>query len=109
MQRAAVCVIVPVWGAEKTLHRCVDSILCQQAEGGVCCVLVDDGSPDRCGAICDEYAAKDSRVTAWWEEFMPMQGAPSMDDRILGRESPLKEGGPDRNHRRGHAEYQPGA
>ena len=41
------------------------------------------------------FFSKDSRVTAWWEEFMPMQGAPSMDDRILGRESPLKEGGPD--------------
>ena len=62
MQRAAVCVIVPVWGAEKTLHRCVDSILSQQVEGGLCCILVDDGSPDRSGAICDEYAARDSRV-----------------------------------------------
>lgn len=75
MQRAAVCVIVPVWGAEKTLHRCVDSILCQQAEGGVCCVLVDDGSPDRCGAICDEYAAKDSRVTVIHQEDLGVSAA----------------------------------
>ena len=58
----AVCVIVPVWGAEKTLHRCVDSILAQHPEGGMRCVLVDDAGPDRSGAICDEYAAKDDRV-----------------------------------------------
>ena len=60
--RTAVCVIVPVWGAEKTLHRCIDSILAQHPEGGVSCVLVDDAGPDRSGAICDEYAAKDDRV-----------------------------------------------
>lgn len=75
MQRAAVCVIVPVWGAEKTLHRCVDSILAQQVEGGVCCVLVDDGSPDRCGAICDEYAAKDSRVRVIHQEDLGVSAA----------------------------------
>lgn len=62
MQRSAVCVIVPVWNAEKTLPRCVDSILAQQAEGGVSCILVDDGSADGSGALCDEYAARDSRV-----------------------------------------------
>lgn len=62
MRQAAVCVIVPVWNAEKTLPRCVDSILAQQVEGGVCCILVDDGGTDRSGALCDEYAAKDARV-----------------------------------------------
>lgn len=62
MQQAAVCVIVPVWNAEKTLPRCVDSILAQQVEGGVSCILVDDGGTDRSGVLCDEYAAKDARV-----------------------------------------------
>lgn len=61
-QRPAVCVIVPVYGAERTLDRCVQSILTQPVDGGLCCVLVDDGSPDRCGAICDAWAARDPRV-----------------------------------------------
>ena len=62
MQRSALCVIVPVWNAEKTLARCVDSVLAQQVEGGVRCILVDDGSTDGSGALCDEYAARDDRV-----------------------------------------------
>lgn len=54
-------VIVPVYKAEKYLHRCVDSIL-GQTYSNLDVVLVDDGSPDDSGKICDEYAAKDSRV-----------------------------------------------
>ena len=56
-----ISVIVPVYKVEKYLRKCVDSILCQtypQFE----LILVDDGSPDGCGTICDEYAAQDSRV-----------------------------------------------
>lgn len=40
------------------------------------------------------FFSKERRVTDWWQERMPMQGAPSFDDRMLGRESPLAEGGP---------------
>ncbi|MGN0984556.1 MAG: glycosyltransferase family 2 protein, partial [Gemmiger sp.] len=58
----AVCVVVPVYGAESTLDRCVESILSQRVDGGLCCVLVDDGSPDRCGELCDGWAARDDRV-----------------------------------------------
>lgn len=54
-------VIVPVYKVEAYLSRCVDSILAQTFTDFEL-VLVDDGSPDNCGAICDEYAAKDSRV-----------------------------------------------
>lgn len=64
MPKPAVCVVIPVWGAEKTLPRCVDSVLAQRVAGGLTCVLVDDGSPDGSGAICDAYAQKDPRVTA---------------------------------------------
>ena len=58
---AAISVIVPIYKVEAFLHRCVDSILAQTfADFDL--VLVDDGSPDGCGAICDDYAARDSRV-----------------------------------------------
>jgi glycosyltransferase involved in cell wall biosynthesis len=53
-----ISVIVPVYKAEKYLHRCVDSILAQTFTDFEV-LLIDDGSPDRSGEICDEYAAKD--------------------------------------------------
>ncbi len=56
-----ISVIVPVYNVEKYIHRCVDSILTQTFTDFEL-ILVDDGSPDNCGAICDEYAQKDSRV-----------------------------------------------
>lgn len=56
-----ISIIVPVYKVEKYIHRCVDSIL-GQTFADFELILVDDGSPDNCGAICDEYAAKDSRV-----------------------------------------------
>jgi len=56
-----ISVIVPVYKVEKYIHRCVDSIL-SQTFSDFELVLVDDGSPDNCGAICDAYAAKDPRV-----------------------------------------------
>lgn len=54
-------IIVPVYKVESYIHRCVDSILTQSFPNFEL-ILVDDGSPDNCGAICDEYVAKDSRV-----------------------------------------------
>lgn len=56
-----ISVIVPVYKAEKYLHRCVDSILAQTFTDFEL-ILVDDGSPDYSGTICDEYAAKDERI-----------------------------------------------
>ncbi len=60
----AVCVVVPVYRAEKTLDRCVQSILSQAVDGGLCCVLVEDSSPDASAALCDAWAARDARVQA---------------------------------------------
>ena len=57
----AISVIVPVYKVEPYLRRCVDSIL-SQTYNDFELILVDDGSPDNCGAICDEYAMVDSRV-----------------------------------------------
>lgn len=56
-----ISVIVPVYKVEPYLRRCVDSIL-RQTFSDFELILVDDGSPDRCGAMCDEYARKDARV-----------------------------------------------
>ena len=56
-----ISVIVPVYKVEKYIRRCVDSIL-NQTFSDFELILVDDGSPDNCGAICDEYAKKDSRI-----------------------------------------------
>lgn len=57
----AVSVIIPVYKVEPYLHRCVDSVLAQSFTD-IEIILVDDGSPDNCGAICDEYAAQDARI-----------------------------------------------
>ncbi|MBQ7882921.1 MAG: glycosyltransferase, partial [Phascolarctobacterium sp.] len=54
-------IIVPVYKVEQYIHKCVDSIL-NQSFTDFELILVDDGSPDNCGKICDEYAAKDKRV-----------------------------------------------
>lgn len=54
-------IIVPVYKAEKYINECVDSVLAQTFEDFEL-ILADDGSPDRCPEICDEYAKKDSRI-----------------------------------------------
>lgn len=58
---SAISVIVPVYKVEPYLHRCVNSILAQTFTDFEL-ILVDDGSPDNCPAICDEYAEKDYRI-----------------------------------------------
>lgn len=54
-------IIIPVYMVEQHLGRCVESILCQTFTDYEL-ILIDDGSPDRCPAMCDEYALKDSRI-----------------------------------------------
>ena len=67
MKEPAISVIVPVYKAEKYLHRCVDSLLAQTFQDFEV-LLVDDGSPDRSGEICDGYAKKDSRIRVFHKE-----------------------------------------
>lgn len=54
-------IIIPIYKVEKYLHECVDSVLSQSFTDFEV-ILVDDGSPDNCPKICDEYASKDSRI-----------------------------------------------
>lgn len=56
-----ISIIVPVYKVEPYIHKCIDSILNQTFKDFEL-ILVDDGSPDRCGDICEEYAQKDKRI-----------------------------------------------
>lgn len=62
-----ISIIVPVYKAEAYLHRCIDSILAQTFTDWEL-LLIDDGSPDRSGGICDEYASRDSRIRVFHKE-----------------------------------------
>lgn len=65
--RPVISVIVPVYNVEKYLRQCIDSILKQSFQNFEL-LLIDDGSPDESGKICDEYAAKDGRVRVFHKE-----------------------------------------
>ena len=54
-------VVIPVYRVEHTLNRCVESVLAQDVKG-MEVILVDDGSPDNCPKMCDDWARKDSRI-----------------------------------------------
>lgn len=66
-QDPLISIICPIYNAEAELPRCVDSVLAQ-THRNIELVLVNDGSTDRSGEICDEYAAKDNRVRAIHKE-----------------------------------------
>ncbi len=61
LKQEMISVIVPIYNVEKYLDRCVKSI-CEQSYRDLEIILVDDGSPDKCGAMCDAYANHDSRI-----------------------------------------------
>lgn len=61
MKENMISVIVPVYKVEQYLPRCIDSILAQTYKN-LEIILVDDGSPDNCPQICDEYAKRDKRI-----------------------------------------------
>lgn len=62
MSEALISIVVPVYKVEPYIRRCVESII-GQTHQRIELILVDDGSPDNCGAICDEYARSDNRIT----------------------------------------------
>ena len=67
MSEPLISIIVPVYKVEPYLRRCLDSIV-NQTYTNLEIILVDDGSPDKCPQICDEYAAKDKRITVIHKE-----------------------------------------
>lgn len=67
MNNPKISVIVPVYNVERLLQRCIDSILAQTFTDFEL-LLIDDGSKDKSGEICDEYAAKDSRIRVFHKQ-----------------------------------------
>lgn len=80
-----ISVVVPIYNVEEYLPRCLDSIVAQTYKD-LEIILVDDGSPDNAGAICDEYATKDERIRVF---HIPNGGVAKA--RQLGVESSIGE------------------
>lgn len=59
---SVISIIIPVYKAEQWISRCIESII-NQSYTNLDIILIDDGSPDKSGLICDEYAQKDQRIT----------------------------------------------
>ena len=72
--RPEISVIVPVYKVERYLNECIDSILAQTFTDFEL-ILVDDGSPDNCPALCDAAAAKDSRIRVIHQQNKGLSGA----------------------------------
>lgn len=67
MENPKVSVVIPIYNVERYLRQCLDSVITQTLKD-IEIICVDDGSPDNCGAIIDEYAQKDNRIVAIHKE-----------------------------------------
>lgn len=67
MENQLISIIVPIYNVEKYLKECIESII-NQTYKNIEIILVDDGSPDNCGKICDEYSQKDKRIIVLHKE-----------------------------------------
>ena len=84
MPDSLISIIVPVYNSEQTLHRCIDSILGQTYRNFEL-LLINDGSKDRSGEICDEYARKDNRVKVFHKENGGVSSARNVElDNAIG-------------------------
>ena len=82
---SVISVIVPVYNASSTIGRCVDSILAQSF-ASIECILVDDGSSDESGRICDEYAKLDGRIRVFHKRNGGMCSARNVGLDMAGSE-----------------------
>ena len=69
MDNPLISVIVPIYNVEEYLNRCVESIV-NQTYQKLEIILVDDGSPDNCPRMCDDWAKKDSRIKVIHKEIL---------------------------------------
>lgn len=74
VEKGLLSVIIPVYKVEPYLRRCIDSVR-HQTYQNLQIILIDDGSPDNCGIICDEYTEKDSRIIAIHQKNEGLSGA----------------------------------
>lgn len=78
-------IIIPVYGAEKYLRQCIDSVLCQSFRDFEL-ILIDDQSPDNCPKICDEYAVSDPRVQVIHQQNAGAAAARNHGIKVAGGE-----------------------
>ena len=71
---SSICVIIPIYDAEAYLYRCVDSVLRQTLQDFEL-ILIDDGSLDNSGLICDDYAGQDNRIHVIHQENRGLSAA----------------------------------
>ena len=76
-------IIVPVYRVEAYLPACIDSVLAQTSAASFELILVDDGSPDNSGRICDEYAANDPRIRVLHTENRGVSRARNLGIRTM--------------------------
>lgn len=74
MEEPLITVAVPIYNVERYLNECIDSIMAQSYKN-LEIILVDDGSTDRCGVLCDEYQKKDMRIRVIHQENKGLSGA----------------------------------
>ena len=77
-----ITVIVPVYKVETYLPTCIESII-NQTYKNLEIILVDDGSPDKCGTICDEYALRDSRIRVLHKENGGLSSARNSGMKVM--------------------------
>ncbi len=86
MEHIAISVIVPIYNTKPYLAECIESILDQKINVPIEVLLIDDGSTDGCGEVCDKYAARDERVRVIHQENQGLSAARNVGiDAAKGR------------------------
>ena len=76
-----ISIVVPVYNVEKYISRCIESII-KQTYTNIEIIIIDDGSPDNSGVICDDFAKKDDRIRVIHQNNMGLSGARNTGIRL---------------------------